>query len=414
MSRQLSGVFIPALVVMIGVAASVQAGVVSDAVQVYYDFNAYTPGANPAGMPQGNDANEGSFADLSVNGYTAYAADLGGTNFVPHAPTGGKFGGAFYSQTPATGGGSNGGSMAVAQDQAVGTFDDQSFTVSFWEKALFRSTTNSWVPGGGRSLLFAKGPDQSAITPGTREGYGLIFTQGRFQFVSNGPPTDNYFQGSGAEQNPHGNWDNGQWAQYTMTATYDGANSEYDVQVYVNGQPLGGQFAGLSIPENQMEASGYFTIGSHWRGGSWPHQRFMSWHLRPDDVVDGEAWLDDMAVIGVDLTPGEVAATVNLGNDAELAYDMGTVVGLLDVHRDGTGSVEVGDLTWSFARDLTGSDGDLTGDGTSFTLVLDGQGGTGLIGAPASAAVPEPSTLILAALGLLGLMLARRRRKRTA
>jgi hypothetical protein len=214
--------------------------------------------------------------------------------------------------------------MAVVENQALGSFDDQSFTVAFWEKALFRSTTNSWVPGAGRSLLFAKGPDVSAIGAGATEGYGLLFTQGRFQFVGNGPPNDNFFQAVAAQQNPHGNWDNGQWAQYAMTATYDAANSEYDVQVYVNGQALGGQFAGLSIPEDQMETTGYFTIGSHWRGGSWPHQRFISWHLRPDDVVDGEAWLDDLAVIGLDFTEAEVMATYSFGTNAELVYDMAT------------------------------------------------------------------------------------------
>jgi len=284
-----------AVMMAAALALPATAGPIASALQAYYDFDSFTLAPNPAGMPQGNDAQEGSFADQSGNSNTAYAAAVSNTNFVPHAPAGGKFAGSFYSTSPLNR--SNWGSMAVVENQAVGTFDDQSFTVAFWEKALFRDTVNSWVPGAGRSLLFAKGPDQSAIPAGNREGYGLIFHQGRFQFVGNGPPTDNYFQAVGAQQNPHGNWDNGQWAHFAMTATYDGPNGEYDVQVYVNGVPLGGQFAALSIPESQMEASGFFTIGSHWRGGSWPHQRFASWHLTPDlDNIPGEAWLDYKAI----------------------------------------------------------------------------------------------------------------------
>lgn len=405
----LSGAMLSAMV--FGAPGTTDADPIASSLQAYYDFESYTSSPNPAGMPQGHDANEGSFADQSGNGNTAYAADLGGTNFVPHAPAGGKFGGAFYSQTPASGSGSNGGSMAVVENQAVGSFDNQSFTVAFWEKALFRSTANSWAPGAGRSLLFAKGPDVSAIPTDTSEGYGLLFTRSMFDFVSNGPPTDNYFQAMEARMDPHGNWDNGQWAHFAMTATYDGPNSEYDVQVYVNGAPLGGQFAGLSIPEDQMEASGFFTIGSHWRGGSWPHQRFASWHLTPDlTSVPGEAWLDDMAIIGLDLTPAEIAATVSLGNHADLNYDMGSVIQLLDVHRDESGSVEIGGLTWMYDVGLSGVVGEVGGTSPDFSLVLDPTDGSGVI-TRAGVLIPEPSSCVLAALGfvVLGLWGWRRR-----
>ena len=398
-----------------GWAATAQAGPILNELQAYYDFDSYTPGANPAGMPQGNAANEGSFADQSVNGNTAYAADVGGTNFVPHAVAGGKFGGAFYSQTPASGGASNGGSLAVVQNQAVGTFTDQSFTVAFWEKALFRSTTNSWVPGAGRSLLFAKGPAQSAIPAGTKEGYGLIFTQGKFQFVSNGPPPDNYFQGVAAQQNPHGNWDNGQWAHFAMTATYDGPNSEYDVQVYVNGQPLGGAFAGLSIPEGQMEASGFFTIGSHWRDNSWPHQRFSSWHLRPDNVVDGEAWIDDMAIIGVDLSAPEVEAIVSLGNELSLKYATGDVLKVLDAYRDGV-SAQIGNLVWQFTLGVPGLLGEVSEvseDNGVYSLPLDPTNGAGMVGSvPTGGPIPEPMTMLALGLGISGLGGYIRKRRR--
>lgn len=408
MTRRTAVTTVVALLVL-GLSTQAWAGLMDD-LQAYYDFDSYTSGANPAGMPQGHDANEGSFADQSGNGYTAYAADLGGTNFVPHAAAGGKFGGAFYSQTPASGGASNGGSMAVVQNQAVGTFDNQDFTVTYWEKALFRSTTNSWVPGAGRSLMFAKGPDQADIPAGEKEGYGLLFTQGRFQFVSNGPPPDDYFQATAAQMSPHGNWDNGQWAQYTMTATYDGPNNEYDVQVYVNGQPLGGQFAGLSIPEDQMESSGYFTIGSHWRNGGWPHQRFISWHLRPDDVVDGEAWLDDMGIIGQALTASQVAAVTGLGNST-LGYALDEVLPVLDAYATG-GTAEVGGLLWQPTSGLPGNPGDVIEDAGTYTLVMDN--GTGMVGAPPQQGdIPEPVTLALTGLALTALG-GYVRRRRTA
>jgi len=410
MTRRTATTTVLALLVL-ALGTPAWAGLVSST-QAYYDFDAYTPAPNPAGMPQGNNANEGSFADQSGNGNTAYAADLGGTNFVPHAAGGGKFGGAFYSQTPASGGGSNGGSMAVVQNQSVGTFNNQDFTVSYWEKALFRSTTNSWVPGAGRSLMFAKGPAQSAIPAGTKEGYGLLFTQGRFDFVSNGPPPDNYFQGMEARMSPHGNWDSGQWAQFTMTATYDGPNSEYDVQVYVNGQALGGQFASLSIPENQMEASGFFTIGSHWRDNSWPHQRFPSWHLRPDNVVDGEAWLDDMGIIGQAMTAAEVAAVTGLGNSA-LGYSLSDALPILDAYATG-GQAMVGGLLWQPASGLSGNPGDvIAAGGGSFGLYM--AGGAGMVGAPPSQTViPEPVTMLAVALSAAGLGGYVRRRRKTA
>jgi hypothetical protein len=106
---------------------------------------------------------------------------------------------------------------------------------------------------------------------------------------------------------------------------------------------------------------------------------------------------------------------VNLGNQPELQYPMDTVIELLDVYRDGAGSVAVGDLTWSYASSVPGSaPGELIGGGTSFSLLLDPQTGSGLVGAPGSAAgIPEPSTFVLGVLGLFGLACVGWRRCRT-
>ncbi len=77
-------------------------------------------------------------------------------------------------------------------------------------------------------------------------------------------------------------------------------------------------------------------------------------------------------------TDGESVAIHSLGNDAELDYEMSKVIQLLDLHRRGFGVAEVGGLVWSHATGLVGTDGQLTGSGGSFTLVLDAGAGSGL------------------------------------
>ena len=92
-------------------------------------------------------------------------------------------------------------------------------------------------------------------------------------------------------------------------------------------------------------------------------------------------------------------------------YDAGSFDLLKQVHDTGSGSVDIGDLTWSYAAGLTGDAG-LTGSGTDFSLVLHATNDTGLTSA-SNVSVPEPASIAI--WSILGLCLAgycfRRRRK---
>ena len=120
-----------------------------------------------------------------------------------------------------------------------------------------------------------------------------------------------------------------------------------------------------------------------------------------------DAGLDDMAFWHEALTGDEMKGLYDVAVDATLDYDAGEFDLLKGLHDAGTGSIVIGDLEWTYATGLTGPAG-LSGSGP-FTLVLNAGAGTGVISA---AVVPEPSTFLLAALGLLGLGLAGWRRRR--
>jgi len=119
---------------------------------------------------------------------------------------------------------------------------------------------------------------------------------------------------------------------------------------------------------------------------------------------DSEGLFSDVGVWNEALTADEVVALFDVGNTPHLMYDVGQFDLLKQIHDAGSGSVEIGDLTWSYAEGLSGDAG-VTGG----ILVLDAGAGTGLV---AVGPVPEPSSFGLAALGAAGLMRARRRRRR--
>jgi hypothetical protein len=138
-------------------AAALVGGSVQAALVGYWDFDSYTAEPNPTGtgLPQpGGDAGEGYFDDLSGNGQKAYGADFSGLKQVPFQAGAGRFGGAFYSENVG-----NNGALAVVQHTDAINFNQESFTISFWEKSQFRDVAGSgWAAGRGRSQWVPKAP----------------------------------------------------------------------------------------------------------------------------------------------------------------------------------------------------------------------------------------------------------------
>lgn len=123
---------------------------------------------------------------------------------------------------------------------------------------------------------------------------------------------------------------------------------------------------------------------------------------------DTTALMSDVGIWDEALTNDEVKGLYDVTRNLDLMiYDAGQFNLLKQLHDAGTGSVDIGDLTWSFATGLTGPAG-LSGSLPGFTLVLNTQADTGLISRPLQGPIPEPATAALALLGLAGL--TRRRR----
>ena len=119
--------------------------------------------------------------------------------------------------------------------------------------------------------------------------------------------------------------------------------------------------------------------------------------------------VDEVAFWDETLTDGKVAAIFNLADEAALNYDASQADLLFQVFDGSLADVDIGGLTWVQDTGLGGMAGDVVDLGVGdFFLNLDGTAGVSTL----SAAIPEPSTFVLAALGLLGLGWVGRRRRR--
>jgi hypothetical protein len=301
----------------------------------YWNFDSYTVRPNPTGtgLPQpGGDAGEGYFDDLSVNGQRAYGADFSGLNQVPFQAGAGRFGGAFYSETPAA---SQNGALAVIKHTDAINFNQESFTISFWEKSQYRNVAGSgWAAGRGRSQFFTKAPylpnDPDNVI---LDGYGLNLTQNFFALVTN-KDGDNYGQDSlGVKYTfPAGTtpaYDSGTWAHWAITGQYNAGTDDYTMTIYLNGVAVdwdGATGTTFTVPNAIIDNPGDLTIGQFFRNGGWSAQRFISWGMTDGtpEMGSGKGWMDDFAMWDTALTAGDIA---DLATGAKGPLDIGVAAG---------------------------------------------------------------------------------------
>ncbi len=95
-----------------------------------------------------------------------------------------------------------------------------------------------------------------------------------------------------------------------------------------------------------------------------------------------EGSVDDVAIWGNALTPGEILALYNCASEPTLNYDASAVQALFEAYAAGPGSgVVIDETTWAHAIGLIGDrDGQLTSAGGRYELILDAAAGTGLAG----------------------------------
>ncbi len=119
--------------------------------------------------------------------------------------------------------------------------------------------------------------------------------------------------------------------------------------------------------------------------------------------------LDDIGLWNSALDTGEAIGVFNLAMEPALGYGVGEAQMLFDVYDGLEAHAFIGDLRWDKVPDgtLTGSPGDVVELGRfSYGLVLNDAGGGVL------STVPEPSTITLCAVGLLGVAFVGWRRRR--
>jgi len=170
-----------------------------------------------------------------------------------------------------------------------------------------------------------------------------------------------------------------QWRLLAVTLLDDGSPNAKEIQMYVDG-----------VAETFSH-----TLGEPINTGSTADVR-IGRGVKTSSFGWFQGLIDDVTVWDEQLSPGEIRGLFDVADNAALNYDAGQFALLKEVHDAGGGSVIIGGLDWGYASGLPGSNG-LSGGPQTFTLVLDEQAGTGLVGQPAGD-IPEPATAGLLAL----------------
>lgn len=165
-------------------------------------------------------------------------------------------------------------------------------------------------------------------------------------------------------------------AWHSVVATYDsGAGT---LSAYVDGMLVDTQSGvlGLTAKDIMIGGDGYSTI-----------------------LFAG--LLDDIGYWSSALTEGQAKSVYGLG-DSSLNYDLGAAQQLWDLQAAGTGSAEIGGLTWYPASGLSGGLGVVEESAGVFSVQLSADGG-------GVTTVPEPASFVLLVLAaLLGTLRLRR------
>lgn len=152
-------------------------------------------------------------------------------------------------------------------------------------------------------------------------------------------------------------------------------------------------------------ADGARASGSYSHGSGFSNTRPLYIAGR-NNTAEYIGLLDDVAVWNERLSQGQSRSIYTVSQNLGLDYDIADMSDLWDIHAGGPGGSGLVDGTaWEYTTALPGSTtlGDAYTQGPTMYVVLGNGSGV--------ASVPEPSTMLLAALGLLGLCCIRRRRK---
>jgi len=379
--------------------ANANAGDVEDALQAYWNFDSFDEStAWPGGVPHAANfmaGTTGIFDDVSANSNVLYAGNSKQATD-PYQSSAGKFGGAFYAENA---GDNSAGAAAIALHSSQINFGDENFTVSLWQKSTQYRGNGDWGTQKHRGVMIAKFKDEAPDGDGTGWRFGLeTGNYGLKRDGTRGSNTDilSYTNNGDAILQNGDPGNDGFFAHYLFT--YDA--SADTLRIYENGVLQAEDTNFDSTDAAALSSDSALSFGAALddgisTSGSFGFQGMLSGLSN----TGNPAWIDDAAILKTNFSPGEVVGTFNLGHNSGLGYDLGDVIKLLDVHRDGAGSTTVDGLTWSYATSLSGTDGQLTGSGSNYTLVLDSAGGTGLVSSgstviPAPAALPAGLTLI--------------------